>query len=134
MDVITNSMDMTLSKLWEIVKDIFCSGCTNLHPHQQCTGVPFSVHSCHGFLPWLLLLFVVQSLSHVQLFATTWIVACQAALSITNSQSLLRFMFKFSIHLSNDYSGLISFRWTGWISLQSKGLSGVFSNTTVQKH
>ena len=26
------------------------------------------------------------------------------------------------------------FRWTGWISLQSKGLSRVFSNTTVQKH
>ena len=24
--------------------------------------------------------------------------------------------------------------WTGWISLQSKGLSRVFSNTTVQKH
>ena len=24
--------------------------------------------------------------------------------------------------------------WTGWISLQSKGLSNVFSNTTVQKH
>ena len=24
--------------------------------------------------------------------------------------------------------------WTGWISLQSKGLSGVFSNKTVQKH
>ena len=27
-----------------------------------------------------------------------------------------------------------SFGWTGWISLQSKGLSRVFSNTTVQKH
>ena len=25
-------------------------------------------------------------------------------------------------------------RWTGWITLQSKGLSRVFSNTTVQKH
>ena len=25
-------------------------------------------------------------------------------------------------------------RWTGWISLQSKGLSRVFSNTIVQKH
>ena len=25
-------------------------------------------------------------------------------------------------------------RWTGWTSLQSKGLSRVFSNTTVQKH
>ena len=24
--------------------------------------------------------------------------------------------------------------WTGWISLQSKGISRVFSNTTVQKH
>ena len=24
--------------------------------------------------------------------------------------------------------------WTGWISLQYKGLSGVFSNTTIQKH
>ena len=27
-----------------------------------------------------------------------------------------------------------SLRWTGWISLQSKGLSRVFCNTTVQKH
>ena len=27
-----------------------------------------------------------------------------------------------------------SSKWTGWISLQSKGLSRVFSNTTVQKH
>ena len=27
-----------------------------------------------------------------------------------------------------------SLRWTGWIFLQSKGLSRVFSNTTVQKH
>ena len=31
-----------------------------------------------------------QSLSHVQLFATAWIAACQASLSITNSQSSLR--------------------------------------------
>ena len=42
--------------------------------------------------------------------------------------------FSFSISLSNEYSGLISFGWTDWISLQSKGLSRVFSNTTVQKH
>ena len=38
--------------------------------------------------------------------------------------------FSFSISHSNEYSGLISFG----ISLQSKGLSRVFSNTTVQKH
>ena len=41
--------------------------------------------------------------------------------------------FSFNISPSNEYSGLI-FGWTGWISLQSKGLSRVFSNTTVQKH
>ena len=34
-----------------------------------------------------------QSLSFVQLFATPWIAACQASLSITNSQSSLKFMF-----------------------------------------
>ena len=32
---------------------------------------------------------------------------------------------------TQDWSPL---EWTGWISLQSKGLSRVFSNTTVQKH
>ena len=32
---------------------------------------------------------------------------------------------------TQDWSSL---EWTGWISLQTKGLSRVFSNTTVQKH
>ena len=34
----------------------------------------------------------VLSLSHIRLFATPWTVACQASLSITNSQSLLKLM------------------------------------------
>ena len=112
----------------------------------------------------------VQSLSHVQLFATPWTAVHQASLSITNSRSLLKLMsiesvtpsnhfilcrpllllssvfpsirvfsnglvfcigwpkywsFRFSINPSNEYSGLVS--------LLSKGLSRVFSNTTVQK-
>ena len=37
--------------------------------------------------------------------------------------------FSFSISPFSEYSG-----WTGWISLQSKGLSRVFSSTTVWKH
>ena len=41
--------------------------------------------------------------------------------------------FSLSISPSNEYSGLISFR-TGLISLLSKGLSRVFSSTTIQKH
>ena len=42
--------------------------------------------------------------------------------------------FSFNIRPSNEYSGLISFRMDWWISLQAKGLSRVFSNTTIQKH
>ena len=42
--------------------------------------------------------------------------------------------FSFSIIPSKEISGLISF-WMDWLdSSQSKGLSRVFSNTTVQKH
>ena len=112
----------------------------------------------------------VQSLSHVQLFATPWTEAHQASLSITYSWSLLKLMsiksvmpsnhlifcctllllpsifpsirvfsnesvlcirwpnyWSLSISPSNEYSGLISFRTLGWIALQSKGLSRVFS-------
>ena len=45
--------------------------------------------------------------------------------------------FSFSISLSNEYSGLISFRKsknTGLVSLLSKGLPRVFSSTTIGKH
>ena len=40
--------------------------------------------------------------------------------------------FSFSIGPSNEHWSPLG--WTGWIFLQSKGLSRVFSNTTVQKH
>ena len=121
----------------------------------------------------------VQSLSHVQLFATPRIAARQASLSITNSQSSLRvtsiesvipsshhilccpllllppippsirvfsnestlhimwakyWSFSFSISPSKNTQDWSPLEWTGWISLQSRGLSRVFSNTTLQKH
>ena len=40
--------------------------------------------------------------------------------------------FSFKISPSNEYPGLISLGWTGWISLHTKGPSRVFSNTSVQ--
>ena len=121
----------------------------------------------------------VQSLSHVQLFATPWTAAHQVSLSITNSwvypdscplsqwchltisssvvpfsSSLQSFpasgpfpvsQFFVSGGQSIGVSASASFLpmdiqywfllgWTGWISLQSKGLSRVFSNTTIKKH
>ena len=42
--------------------------------------------------------------------------------------------FSFGISPSNDSQDWFPLGWTGWISLQSKGVSRVFSNTTVQKH
>ena len=36
--------------------------------------------------------------------------------------------------LPKNTQGWSPLEWTGWISLQSKGLSGVFSTTTVRKH
>ena len=122
---------------------------------------------------------VVQPLSCVRLFVTSWTAARQASLSLTISQSLPKFMsialvmpssylilwcpllllpsifpsirvfsnelavqirwpkywsFSFSISLSNEYSGLISFRIDRFDLLLSKGLSRVFSSTTVRKH
>ena len=43
----------------------------------------------------------VQSLSHVRLFATPWTAACQASLSITNSQSLFKLTSIESVRPSN---------------------------------
>ena len=121
----------------------------------------------------------VQSLRRVWLFATPWIAARQASLSIINSWSSLKltsielvmpsshlilcsplFLHPQSLPASESFpmSQLFAssgqsvgvsasasvlpmntqdsspLEWTGWISLQSKGLSRVFSNTTVQKH
>ena len=62
------------------------------------------------------------------------------SIRVFSNESVLRirwpkyWSFSFNISPSNEYPGLISLGWTGWISLQSKGLSRVFSNTTVQKH
>ena len=42
-----------------------------------------------------------KSLSHVQLYVTPWTAACQASLSITSSQSLLKFMSIESLMPSN---------------------------------
>ena len=47
----------------------------------------------------------VQSLSHVRLFATPWITACQASLSITNSRSSL-------LYQGSDLSPL---HWQHWV-------------------
>ena len=63
-----------------------------------------------------------------------------SSIRVFSNESVLRirwpkyWSFSFSVSLSNEYSGLISFRVYCQISLQSKGLSRVFSNTMVQKH
>ena len=61
-----------------------------------------------------------------------------ASIRVFSNQSVLHirwpkyWSFSFSISPSNEYLGLISLELTVLISLQSKGLSRVFSNTAVQ--
>ena len=81
------------------------------HPAISSSVVPFS--SCHQSLP------ASGSFSMSQLF--TW---GGQSIGVSASASVLPMN-------TQDWSPL---EWTGWISLQSKGLSRVFSNTTVQKH
>ena len=81
------------------------------HPVTSSSVIPFS--SCPESLP------ASESFPMSQLF--TW------GGQSTGISALASFLPKKS-------QGWSPSEWTGWISLQSKGLSGVFSNTTVQKH
>ena len=81
------------------------------HPAISSSVVPFS--SCPQSLP------ASGSFPMSQLF--TW---GGQSIGVSASTSVL------PTHIQ-DWFPLV---WTGWISLQSKGLSRVFSNTTVQKH
>ena len=81
------------------------------HPAISSSIIPFSF--CPQSLP------ASGSLTMSQLFA--W---GGQSIGVSASASVLPMN-------AQDWSPL---RWTGWISLQSKGLSRVFSNTTVQKH
>ena len=80
------------------------------HPAISSSVVPFS--SCPQSLP------ASESFPISQLFA--W---GGQSIGVSASTSVLPMN-------TQDWS----LGWTGWISLQSKGLSRVFSNTTVQKH
>ena len=81
------------------------------HPAISSSVVPFS--SCHQSLP------ASESFPMSQLF--TW------SGQSTGVSALASFLPKKS-------HGWSPSEWTGWISLQSKWLSRVFSNTSVQKH
>ena len=81
------------------------------HPVISSSVIPFS--SCPQFLP------ASESFPMSQLFASGG-----QSIGVSALPSVLPMN-------TQDWFPL---GWTGWISLQSKGLSRVFSNTTVQKH
>ena len=81
------------------------------HPTISSSVIPFS--SCPQSLP------ASGSFPINQFFAS-----CGQSIGVSASTSVLPMHFQ-------DWFPL---GWTGWISLQSKGLSRVFFNTTVQKH
>ena len=88
-----------------------CASSWWCHPAISSSVVPFS--SCPQSIP------TSESFPMSQLFA--W---GDQSIGVSTSASVLPMN-------TQDWSPLV---WTGWISLQFKGLSRVFSNTTVQKH
>ena len=65
------------------------------------------------------------------IFPSIWVFSNESALLIRWPKY---WSCSFNISPSNVYSGLISFRIPGLVSLLPKGLSRVFSRTTIQKH
>ena len=79
------------------------------------------------FFIYLCIIVVVQSLSHVQLFATLWTAAHQASLSITSSWSSLKLMSVESMMPSNGHPFLLclqSFPATGSFQMSQFFASG----------
>ena len=99
------------SNIWLFSSDRICAFLVRvfqntlyLLPVDITFPIMLSEHMCYvGSLQiWYLYIFSsVQSRSHVQLFATPWTAACQASLTITNSQSLLKLMSTESVMPSN---------------------------------
>ena len=168
--------------------------CTQALPFSICSCLALSCRFCHPpevLWVWVVQMIrsegiqrsptflwgVVESLSHIWFFVTTWTAACQASLSFYISQSLLKLMSIVSMRPSNhlilclpysscsqsfpesgsfpvsqlftsagqsieasasvlpvNIQGWFSLGVTGLIFLQSKGLSRVFSSTTVWSH
>ena len=80
---------------------------------------------CHPTISFCLpLLFLPSIFPNIRVFSNESILHIRWA----NNWSL-----NFSINFSSEYSGMICLGWTGLVSLQSKGLSRVFSNTIVQR-
>ena len=82
----------------------------------------------------------VMSYNHLILCHPLLLPSIFPSIRVFSNESALRirwpkyWSFSFNISPYNEHPGLVSLGWTGWIFLQSKGCSRVFSNTTVQKH
>ena len=101
-----------------------CPPITNIRSLLKLTSITSVMPSNHLILCHLL--FLLPSI-----FLSIKVFSIESVLCIRWTKY---WSFSFSISPSNEYLGLIPLGLHGLISLQSKGHSRVFSNTTVQKH
>ena len=177
LDGITDSMDISLSNIWELVidREAWLAAVHGITKRQTCWATELN---CNSLLEFSSVQFssVAQSCPtlwdpmnpstpglpvHYQLqefIQTHWLISqwchpaiASSAIPFSSCPQSLPALESFPMSQLFAWGGqrtgaaLASFlpkksqgwspsEWTGWISLQSKGLSRVFSNTTVQKH
>ena len=91
----------------------------------------FKLMSIESLMPSYHLILCCLLLLLLSVFPNIMVFSSESALPIRWPKY---WSFSFSISPSNEYWGLISLGLIDLISLQSKGLSSIFSSTTVQKH
>ena len=141
MDLINNkgSLCVSMSDQFSLV----AQSCPTLCNAMDCSPPGLPVHhqlleSTQTHVHWVSdaiqpshpLLYLPSIFPSIRVFSNEWALCIRWPKYWSFSFLFFFFASVFPVN-TQDWSSL---GWTGWISLQSKGLSRVFSNTTVQKH
>ena len=120
---------------WESLRQQGDQTCPTLFNHMDCNTL--------GFLPrlYFISLSLLKFMSIELMIQSNHLIVCHPLLLLPSIFPSIWVFYNKSTRvsasallLSMNIQGWLPLGWTSWISLQSKGLSRVFSNTTIWKH
>ena len=145
-DLETHSYASTQMKVYQTILPHIQFGsvtqsCLILCIHMDCSAPGFPVHHQPRSLIKLMSIESVMPSNHLIFCHPLFLLpSVFPSIKVFSNKSVLHtrwpkyWSFSFSINPSSESSGLISFRIDWFDFWQSKGLSRIFSNSTVQKH